>query len=191
MRIVRRFFSGFFLQIMDKKDFFELGKIRKCNRKTGELSIRTNTEVPERENAPPLIFIEIDGGLVPFYLSSIRQRDSNTIQVLLEDYASLAKAQQFVDCAVFLPKKGLKDLESEQFNYSEIIGFNVIDKNHGNIGALEDILDRPEQEILKINFEGKEILIPFVDEMFEKINHKKKQLFIHAPEGLIDLYLEE
>ncbi len=176
---------------MDKKDFFEFGKIRKCNRKTGELSIRTNTEVPEGQNAPPLVFIEIDGGLVPFYLSSIRQRDSNTIQILLEDYASLAKAQQFVDCAVFLPKKGMKDMENEQFDYNEIIGFNVIDKIHGDIGTLEDILDRPEQEILQINFEGKEILIPLVDEMFEKINDKKKQIFICAPEGLIDLYLEE
>ena len=191
MRNIRRFFSGFFLQIMDKKDFFEFGKIRKCNRKTGELSIRTNTEVPEGQNAPPLVFIEIDGGLVPFYLSSIRQRDSNTIQILLEDYASLAKAQQFVDCAVFLPKKGIKDIESKQFDYNEIIGFNVIDKIHGDIGTLEDILDRPEQEILQINFEGKEILIPLVDEMFEKINDKKKQIFICAPEGLIDLYLEE
>lgn len=176
---------------MDKKDFFELGKIRKCNRKTGELSIRTNSEIPDGNNKPSLVFIEIDGGLVPFYVSSTRQRDSNTIQVLLEDYASLAKAQQFVDCAVFLPKNDLQDLESNRFYYDEIIGFNVIDKNHGNIGILEDILDRPEQEILKINFKGKEILIPLVDEIFEKINHKKKQLFIDAPEGLIDLYLEE
>jgi 16S rRNA processing protein RimM len=175
---------------MDKKYFFEFGKIKKFNRKTGEISIRTNSDDAEEYSSTPLIFIEIDGGLAPFYVASAKLRDSKTIQVLLEDYASPEKARQFMDCPVCLLKKDKKIINDDEFSYDEIIGYEVIDKIHGTIGILEDILDRPEQEILQINFKGKEILIPLVDEIFEKINKSKKQLFIHSPEGLINIYLE-
>jgi len=176
---------------MEKKDFIQIGQIRKFNRKTAELSIRIKAEDADMYADISMIFIEIDGGLVPFYLSSLRVRDTKTIQVLLEDYDTPEKAVQFVDCQVYLAREDASEPEADQ-NYShEILGFEVIDKGHGKIGFLEDILDRPEQEILQINHQGKEILIPLVDEIFQKIDHEKKQLFIDAPEGLIDLYLEE
>ena len=176
---------------MDKKDFFEFGKVKKFNKKTAELVIRTNAENVEESINAPVVFIEIDGGLVPFYLSSAKLRDTNTLQILLEDYSTPEKARQFVDCQVFLPKKDDSELQSNEFYHDEIIGFEVIDKKHGSIGFLEEILDRPEQEILQINHQGKEILIPLVDEIIVKLKRRKKQLFIKAPEGLIDLYLEE
>jgi 16S rRNA processing protein RimM len=176
---------------MNKNSFIELGKITKFNRKTGELIIRTIADNADDFDDRLLFFFEVDGGLVPFFTSTIKIRDSKTIQVLIEDYASPEKAGRFVDCKVFLPGIESEETESDEFYFHEIIGFKVIDKIHGEIGILEDILDRPEQEILQINHEGKEILIPLVDEMFEMIDHKGKQLFIHAPEGLIGLYLEQ
>ncbi len=176
---------------MNKKDFFELGKITKFNRKTGELTIRTIADNADDYGNTSIIFLEIEGGLVPFFISSIMIRDSKTIRVLVEDYASPEKAGQFVDCEVFLPEMGAAESDSDEFYFHQIIGFRVIDQTHGDIGILEDILDRPEQEILKINHLGKEILIPLVDEIFEKIDPEKQQLFINAPTGLIDLYIEE
>jgi 16S rRNA processing protein RimM len=146
-------------------------------------------DADELENLD-MLFIEVDGGLVPFYITSLKVRDSKTIQVLLEDYDSPDKAGQFVDCQVYLPKNDSTRV-NDNIYFDEILGFEVIDKRHGNIGILEDVLDRPKQELLQIVHQGKEILVPLIDEVFVKIYHKKRQLFINAPEGLIDLYLEE
>jgi 16S rRNA processing protein RimM len=176
---------------MEKKDFYKIGQITKFNRKTAELSIRTHADDADVYAETSLIFIEVDGGLVPFYLTSLKVRDTKTIQVLLEDYDTPDKAAQFIDCQVFVPTELTPKLENDEFYFHEIVGFEVIDEKHGSIGTLEDILDRPEQEILQISHLGKEILIPLVDEIFVKIDHEKKQLFIDAPEGLIELYLEE
>ena len=112
---------------MDKKDFFEFGKIKKFNRKTGELSIRANSDDAEEYSNSPLIFIEVDGGLVPFYVSSVKLRDSKTIQLLLEDYASPENVRQFVDCPVWLLKIDKKNLNNDEFYFDEIIGYEVID----------------------------------------------------------------
>lgn len=43
---------------------------------------------------------------------------------------------------------------------------------------------------MQIDFNGKEILIPAVDEFFKEIDRQNKTIYIEAPEGLIDIYLE-
>jgi 16S rRNA processing protein RimM len=43
--------------------------------------------------------------------------------------------------------------------------------------------------LLQVNFNGTEILIPIFEGLIEKVVRKKKELYIKAPEGLIDLYL--
>ena len=60
---------------------------------------------------------------------------------------------------------------------------------HGNIGTLVKVMDLPRQSLLQIAFEDKEILVPLVDEVIMKVDRKKKELHIRAPEGLIDIYL--
>ena len=35
----------------------------------------------------------------------------------------------------------------------------------------------------------KEILVPAIDEIFEKIDRENKTIYINAPDGLIDIYL--
>ena len=37
---------------------------------------------------------------------------------------------------------------------------------------------------------GVEILIPVIDEVIEKVDREQKTLYITAPKGLIDLYLD-
>jgi 16S rRNA processing protein RimM len=50
-------------------------------------------------------------------------------------------------------------------------------------------MDLPLQALLQIAFGEKELLVPLVDEIIVKVDRKKKELHIRAPEGLIDFYL--
>jgi ribosomal 30S subunit maturation factor RimM len=43
---------------------------------------------------------------------------------------------------------------------------------------------------MQIDYNGIEILIPAVDEIFETVDRANKVIAISAPEGLIDIYLE-
>ena len=65
----------------------------------------------------------------------------------------------------------------------------MIDNQHGNIGKVEYVLDLPQQSLMQIVFGEKEILIPIVDEIVLKVDRRKKEIHILAPEGLIEIYL--
>ena len=176
---------------MDKKDFFNLGSITRCNRKTAELTISFDAGQPEALAQIGLIFIEIDGGLVPFFVKNIRPKNHDNCLVVLEDYDTPDKAERLVGNKVFLSDDQQAEQSDDQFFANEIIGYEVIDEVHGAIGIIEHIIENTQQEILQIRFNKKEILIPLVEQIFTKISRKQKKLYVNAPEGLIDLYLNQ
>jgi len=82
--------------------------------------------------------------------------------------------------------------DDHKFSFPEIIGFNVNDKNHGNIGVVESVLEFPGQNIIQIRDSNKnEILVPMRNEFILKIDRENKCLEVNTPEGLIDVYLKK
>ena len=82
----------------------------------------------------------------------------------------------------------LPELEGNQFYFHEVIGFEVIDKEKGNIGKIKEFIDT-NQTIMIIENGEKEILIPVVDEVIDRLDRDAKTMYITAPDGLIDIYL--
>ena len=81
-------------------------------------------------------------------------------------------------------------LSGSKFYYHEVIGFEVIDTQHGLIGTLTHINDQTAQPLMIIKSNEKEILIPLIDSLIQTVDRKQKKLTVTAPPGLIDLYLE-
>lgn len=176
---------------MNKNDFFLFGKIAKCNRKTGQLTLLADVDDATHYEDVSVIFLNIDGGLVPFFILEIERRSHNSFLAVLEDYNTPEKAQPLVGMQIFLPMNLLQKTDENHFYFHEIIGFMVRDAINGDIGKIEQVLEAPEQDLLQIIHQGKEVLLPVVDKFITKLDRRRKILYINAPEGLIDLYLKE
>ena len=174
---------------MKKSNFFILGKITKCNRKSGELKLIVDATDPGAYAPTEVIFLDIDGGLVPFFIASIKARNHESYSVLLKDFDSPEKAERLVNSVVYLERSGVADLADDQFGFDEITGFEVIDKTYGAIGTVEAVIEGTQQNLLQIRYEGIEILVPIAEQTIYKVKRKQKKLYISAPDGLIDLYL--
>jgi len=173
----------------DKDKYFQLGRVVKVHGYKGELVILLDTDNPEEYANLEALFLNIDGSLVPFWVTSIRINE-NLAVVNLDDITEKESAIRLLKKEVFLPIQDLQILEDNDFYFHEIIGFSVQDKKHGNIGMVADVLERPEQELIRILKGETEILIPLTDDMIRKVDRKKKTLHISTPDGLIELYLE-
>lgn len=73
---------------------------------------------------------------------------------------------------LYLPLDLLPKLEGNKFYFHEIIGFKVIDNERGDIGEIESVIEYPAQPLFSINFKGKEILIPIIDSVIEKVDRE-------------------
>ncbi|MCP4551264.1 MAG: 16S rRNA processing protein RimM [Bacteroidetes bacterium] len=173
---------------MDLSEYFNLGYISKSVGNKGQLIIQLDTDNPSFYKKLTEVFIDIKGNLVLYRIDQILIKGIKaTVDFKNIDNPDLATL--LIGCTLYLPLKSLPKLSGTQFYFHEVIGYEVIDKTHGNIGQIESIIDHTSQAILQIVFEGKEVLIPVTDETIKRLDHKKKQIFVEAPVGLIEIYL--
>ena len=169
---------------MKKEDCFFLGYISRKHGYKGDVNIFLETPAKHKELAH--MFIQLNGGLVPFFIDSFRLKKENIAIVKFEDVDSEKEAQKLVGKEVYLPLELLD--QNKQNELTALIGFQVIDAVHGNIGTVRDIFNNTAQELFQIKNEEGEFLIPITEEFIQKIENKT--IFLQTPEGLIDLFLE-
>ena len=73
---------------------------------------------------------------------------------------------------------------------SEVIGFTILDSEHGDIGIIESVNDSASQVLFEVKKGNKELLIPVTDDIITKVDRKSKTVHVTTPEGLVQLYLE-
>ncbi|WP_250433239.1 ribosome maturation factor RimM [Hanstruepera flava] len=175
---------------MKKDDCFYLGKIVKKYSFKGELLIKLDTDEPDLYENLDALFVDLRNNLVPFFIESSQLHKSDLLRVKFEDVDTEGDADALLKSDIYLPLEFLPKLEGDKFYFHEIIGFQVIDKNHGSIGIVKSVNDSTAQALFEIDHNGIEILIPMNDEFIVKLDKTKKEIIVDTPEGLIDLYLE-
>ena len=169
-------------------DFFYLGVITKTFGYKGQVVIYLDTDEPEKYKTLDAVFVQEGEELLPYMIEELTYKGDNQAIVTFSGVDG-ETAKSLVKSELYLPLSFLPPLTGNKFYYHEVIGFDVIDKEQGNIGKCVDFMEISRQPIMYIDFNGKEILIPAVDEIFETVNREEKTITISAPEGLIDIYL--
>ena len=176
---------------MKKKDCFYLGKIVKPFSFKGEVLIKLDTDEPESYENIDAVFIEVKDNLIPFFVEQSKLHKSDLLRVKFEDIDNENDVNSLLKCDLYLPLSALPKLNYDQFYFHEVIGFDVVDSIKGLIGTIKYINDNTAQTLIVIENENKEVLIPMNDDIIDSVNKSDKKIYITAPEGLIDLYLNE
>lgn len=176
---------------MRKQECFYLGKIAKKFSFKGEVLAYLDTDEPELYQNLESVFVEINKSLVPFFIESSSLHKEKFLRVRFEDIKTEAEADEIMGCELFLPLSMLPKLEGTQFYFHEVIGFDVMDCNLGNIGKIVAINDSGAQPLFEIDKDGTEILIPLIDSFILELDRKKKTITLNTPDGLVALYLNE
>lgn len=172
---------------MNKETCLLLGSITKANRKTGQLSISTGQQPAERFADVKTLFLDIDGGLVPFFVDQQSGSGSGQMRVWLQDYKTPEAAQQLTGYKVYIAEEDMPAAPPNHIYHHQLTDYNVVDKTAGELGQITDLIESTEQALLQVDHNGDEILIPFVEDFIVKIDKRKKILYLDLPEGLIDL----
>ncbi len=175
---------------MRKDDCFELGHILKPHGLQGELWIMLDVDFPEDYEELESVFLEQSGNLIPFFIADLQIKGQRAL-VQFEDVESYDDAAELTGSKLYLPLSILPLLPDDQYYFHELVGMQVEDSVSGNIGIAREIASRAGQDLLIVDKDGKEILIPMVDSILTKVDKKSKVIYVSLPDGLLDLYLSE
>jgi 16S rRNA processing protein RimM len=172
---------------MNKETCLLLGSITKFNRKTGQLTISISRHSAEAFADLKTLFVEIDGGLVPFFVEQQSGSGSGKLRIWLQDYNTPETAQQLIGYSVFIADADRPVTRPDQLFEHKLTDYTIVDKTAGTVGKINDLIESTEQLLLQVDHNGSEVLIPFVEDFIVKIDKRKKILYLDLPEGLIDL----
>lgn len=68
-----------------------------------------------------------------------------------------------------------------------VSGYRVVDEVRGMLGHVVDVREMPTQDLLVVEHEGEEVLIPFVDEFIVEIDEDEGVVRVNLPAGLVEL----
>ncbi len=166
----------------------KLGKVLKSHGKDGELIISADKGFSEDFLKMESIFIEINGGLVPFFIEHIMLKSAQTAILKLEDINSIEEANELTGCSWCLPIKEWEKLkQSEAGSYGTLEGFSLIDQNDNEIGIIEGILEIPSNTLVQVRYGENLIEVPVNEETIYHIDEANRIIKNNIPEGLLEL----
>lgn len=171
-----------------KEDVFKIGQFTKPHGTKGEIGLLTQFDLFDESDDPYLI-CEIEGILVPFFIEEYRYKSNSVVLVKLEKLDSEDAVREFTNKEVFYPMEEVPEEEDlvGDMSWDGFIGYQVTDEQHGKLGLITEVDETTRNVLLKIDYQGEELLIPAVEEIILSADHTNKQIIVRLPEGLLDL----
>jgi 16S rRNA processing protein RimM len=173
---------------MNKEDFLLCGQVRKTFGYKGEVVVVLHKQLPFDVENLEYFFLETHFGLVPFQIEEISSSGREAWLVKFTDVSSDAEATAIKDFNLYVPLEGLEiPDEEEMLPAAMLTGSSVVDKVSGSIGLVVGIMEMKEQSLLEVKSGSLIHLIPLVEAMILRFDHKKRIIHTQLPEGLLEL----
>jgi 16S rRNA processing protein RimM len=160
----------------------EIGYFSKTHGIKGQLHLKYQIEFDE--DTLNAVFIDSTTGKAPYFIEELQYTNSSYI-VKLEEINTIEEAKKLVGKKTYIDEVFVIVNETE----TNWIGYELIDTKLGVIGIINSVSDNGAQLIVTINYKEKEMLLPLVEELIDKIDETNKKIYYKAPDGLIELYL--
>jgi len=115
------------------------------------------------------------------------RRQNRRCVVKFRGIDSIAEAEKYIGCKVTIAAGTLPPPEEGTFYTFQLKGCKVFTTNGEYIGIVTDVLDSGGTEILKVDHDDEETLIPFAESYMKNIDPDQHRIEVDLPEGLLGL----
>lgn len=175
---------------MKVEDCFYVGYITKTKGLKGEVQVYFEFEDFEEVEFDSL-FIEINGKLIPYFVSACKLNTNKTGYFQFEDISSIEQAAKLVRKSLYLPNSKKPERDDSEFYYTDLKGFIVHDEKLGELGEIIEVHEYPQQFIAVVSHKFREVMFPLNDDIIQSIDEEEGTVEVALPDGLIEIYLNE
>lgn len=169
-------------------EYYNIGKFVAVHGLQGELLLKHELGKKTSLKGLTALFVEEKkNAFLPWFIETTKIKSETEIYIKLEGLASREAAMKLAQKAVWLPETDFKKFAAKSAPAS-LLGYTIID-NSNPLGEILELIEQPHQLLCRLEIDGKEVLIPLHEGSLQKVDHKKKQVYVELPEGLLDIYL--
>lgn len=169
-------------------EYYKIGKLVAVHGLQGELVLKHELGKKTSLKGLQALFIEDKkNSFLPWFIASTKIKSEEEIYIKLEGTDTREAAMKLTQKECWLPEPDFKKFAAKSAPVS-LLGYTII--NNGELlGDILEVIEQPHQVLCRLEIQSKEVLIPIHEGSLEKIDHRKKQVLVQLPDGLLDVYL--
>ncbi len=162
-----------------------VARIGRAHGVLGEVTIEVRTDGPDERFYIGSVLTTEPASFGPLKIKSVRNHNG-TLLLAFENVTDRNQAEKLRDVLlkadVDIDAPGI---DEDDFHIQQLLGCQVFTTEGIEVGPVTDLVPLPGQDLLAINYQGRELLIPFVHELVPTVDVKNKRIEIVAQEGLL------
>jgi 16S rRNA processing protein RimM len=169
-------------------EYFKIGKLVAAFGVNGQLILQHELGKKTALKGLQAIFIEEKKkSFLPWFIESAKIKSDNEIYLALEGISSREAALKITQKEVWLPEADFKKFTAQSAP-ANLLGYTIID-GENPLGPILEVIEQPHQILCRLEISTKEVLIPLNESTLQQIDHKKRQVLVTLPDGLLEIYL--
>lgn len=168
--------------------WFNVGKIVNTHGIRGEVRVISRTDFPEeRYKIGNTLYLFMPKSKEPLELTVKSHRKHKNFDLLtFEGYDNVNQVEEMRDGILKVPESQRGTLEEGEYYFQDIIGCLVATIDGKEIGKVTEILTPGANDVWVVKGgNGKELLIPYIEDVVKKVDVKEKVILIEPLEGLL------
>lgn len=166
---------------------FDVGKIVNTHGIRGEVKVQRLTDFEERFAIGEKVYIESSTGeLIEFEIDGHRMHQKFDL-LRFKGFDSLNDIEPFKGKTLKIKEGQLNLLAEGEYYYHDIIGCDVFTTSGNFVGKITHIFETGANDVWEIKSPGgKEILIPFINDVVKEVKVGEQRVTIEPMEGLLE-----
>ena len=173
------------------RNYLRIGQIISLHGIRGEIKIFPTTDNIKRFDDLKIFYIvdSVDASDEDFKNQITYEKETvkyikNTVVLKIKGIDSIESASKFIKKNLYVDRENSIELSKNEHFVVDLIGLPVF-KNEMQFGKVINVMKTKANDILVIDYNNKEILVPLVDDFIETIDEIHGKIKIRNIEGLI------
>ena len=167
------------------EDFFRVGVIANTHGIRGEVKIFPTTDDVKRFDYLKEAYIDAGKEKIQVEVSNVRYF-KNLVIVKFKGIDNINDIERYKGKDLLVTRENALPLEEGEYYLADIIGANVYTEDGNLFGSLEDVIETGANLVYSVQHEGKEVLLPVIDDCVKEVNVEEKKVIVHIMKGLLD-----
>ena len=168
------------------EQLLRVGVISNTHGIRGEVKVFPTTDEPTRFEGLKEVILDTGKEQLPLHISNVKYFKQFVI-LKFKEYNNINDIERYKGKDLYVTRKNAVPLEEGEYYIADLIGCKVITDEGNDLGELVDVLETGANDVYNVKTnEGKELLLPYIEDCIKEIDIEKKEIIAHIMPGLLD-----
>ena len=162
-----------------------VARIGRAHGVLGEATIEVRTDQPEDRFYIGSVLATEPTTFGPLTITSVRDHNG-TLLLGFKGVNDRNQVEELRDVLLLAEVDIEADSSEDDFHVQQLLQCQVSTQDGVEIGLVTDVINLPGQDVLAVDYNGREVLIPFVKAIVPIVDVKNRKITVVPPAGLLD-----